>query len=260
MGVLLIVGRGELVANKKKTPDTTQLEGPIPRHIAIIMDGNGRWAQQRLLPRTLGHRAGMSALKKVVQSCDALKVPFLSVFALSTENWTRPENEIDYLMDLLVEFLHRELDELHRNNVQIHVLGDYEATPPKCQAEIRRALSMTRHNTGLVFNIALNYGSRREIVETVKSISERVLSGEVGPNDIDEQLFAQSLYTGGMPDPDLLIRTAGEKRISNFLFWQIAYADKVVSDVLWPEFTPDELHPAIKQFQGRDRRFGGLKK
>ncbi|MEQ8200179.1 MAG: isoprenyl transferase [Syntrophomonadaceae bacterium] len=248
------------MAKKKIIPDITSTEGHVPRHIAIIMDGNGRWAQQRLLPRTLGHRAGMSALKKVVQTCDELKVPFLTVFAFSTENWKRPETEVDYLMNLLVEFLHRELEELHRNNVQIHVLGDYEATPPKCQAEIHRALEVTRNNSGLVFNIALNYGSRREIVDAVRSISNRVLSGEIQPDAIDEQLFSQFLYTAGMPDPDLLIRTAGEKRISNFLLWQVAYSEIVVSDVLWPDFTPDELHRAIREYQGRDRRFGGLNK
>ena len=254
------MGRRESVAKKKSMPDTTLMEGHMPQHIAIIMDGNGRWAQQRLLPRTLGHRAGMSTLKKVVQTCDELRVPFLTVFAFSTENWKRPETEVNYLKNLLVEFLHRELDELHPNNVQINVLGDYEATPPRCQDEIRRALAMTRNNTGLIFNIALNYGSRREIVDAVKSVSKRILDGEIQPDAIDEHLFAQSLYTAGMPDPDLLIRTAGEKRISNFLLWQVAYAEIVVSDVLWPDFTPEELYRAIKEFQGRDRRYGGLKK
>jgi len=246
------------VAKKNRISDRLS-DSPMPNHIAIIMDGNGRWAQRRLLPRTMGHRAGMSSLKKVVRTCDELKVAYLTVFAFSTENWKRPETEVDYLMNLLVEFLHRELEELHQNDVQIHVLGDYGAIPQKCQIEISRALEMTRNNTGLIFNIALNYGARREIVESVKSITTRILRGELSPDDIDEQVLAQSLYTAGMPDPDLLIRTAGEMRISNFMLWQVAYAEIVVSDVLWPDFGPEELRRAIQEYQGRDRRFGGLR-
>ncbi len=247
------------MAKHNKISDTLS-EDLMPQHIAIIMDGNGRWAQRRLLPRTLGHRAGMSTLKKMVQTCDALKVPYLTVFAFSTENWKRPETEVDYLMNLLVEFLHRELEELHRNNVQIHVLGDYEATPQKCQVEIGRALEMTRSNTGLIFNIALNYGSRREIVDAVKVITAKAVGGEISLDEIDEQMLSRSLYTTGMPDPDLLIRTAGEMRISNFMLWQVAYSEIVVSDVLWPDFGPEELRRAIREYQSRDRRFGGLTK
>ncbi len=248
------------MAKKDKHTDDTISAGRMPRHIAIIMDGNGRWAQRRLLPRTLGHRAGMSTLKKVVQTCDDLKVPYLTVFAFSTENWKRPEPEVDYLMNLLVEFLHRELEELHKNNVQIHILGDYLVIPQRCQIEISRALDMTKNNTGLRFNIALNYGSRREIVDAVKLLAAKVQQDQIKPEEIDEQIFAQFLYTAGMPDPDLLIRTAGEMRISNFMLWQVAYAEIVVSDVLWPDFTPDDLRGAIKEYQGRDRRFGGLSK
>lgn len=246
------------MVKKVKQNDDLTVQGPVPRHIAIIMDGNGRWAQRRLLPRTLGHRAGMSALKKVVQTCDELKIPFLTVFAFSTENWKRPEPEVDYLMNLLVEFLHRELEELHKNNVQIHILGDYQVIPQRCQTEISRALDMTGNNTGLRFNIALNYGSRKEIVDAVRMLTSKVQQGQIRSEDIDEQLFSQFLYTSGMPDPDLLIRTAGEKRISNFMLWQIAYAEIVVSDVLWPDFTPDDLRGAIQEYQSRDRRFGGL--
>ncbi|MDD3364055.1 MAG: polyprenyl diphosphate synthase, partial [Syntrophomonas sp.] len=182
----------------------------IPKHIAIIMDGNGRWAKKRLLPRTLGHRAGMSALKNIVQACDELNIPFLTVFAFSTENWKRPVIEVDFLMRLLVEFLHKELAELHRNNVQIHVLGDYEAIPMECQIEIREALILTQNNSGLVFNIALNYGARQEIIGAVKKLTEKIIQQEIKPEDINEEIFSQLLYTQAMPDPDLLIRTAGE--------------------------------------------------
>lgn len=247
------------MAKHNKISDTLT-EDLMPQHIAIIMDGNGRWAQRRLLPRTLGHRAGMSTLKKVVQTCDELKIPYLTVFAFSTENWKRPETEVDYLMNLLVEFLHRELEELHHSNVQIHVLGDYQATPQKCQVEIRRALERTRSNTGLIFNIALNYGSRREIVDAVRVVAAKAVQGEFSLDEIDEQMLSQSLYTAGMPDPDLLIRTAGEMRISNFMLWQVAYSEIVVSDVLWPDFGREELRRAIREYQSRDRRFGGLTK
>ncbi len=246
------------MARKGKQKGDIVVQGHMPRHIAIIMDGNGRWAQRRLLPRTLGHRAGMSALKKAVQTCDELQISYLTVFAFSTENWKRPEPEVDYLMNLLVEFLHRELEELHKNNVQLNILGNYQVIPQRCQTEISRALEMTKNNTGLRFNIALNYGSRREIVDAVKMLSIKVKQEQILPEDINEQLFSQFLYTAGMPDPDLLIRTAGEKRISNFMLWQIAYAEIVVSDVLWPDFTPDDLRLAIQEYQSRDRRFGGL--
>lgn len=234
--------------------------GHLPRHIAIIMDGNGRWAQKRMMPRTMGHRAGMASLKKVVQTCDKLKIPFLTVFAFSTENWKRPFTEVDYLMNLLVEFLHKELDELHQNNVQIKVMGKYQAIPLECQLEIQAALEKTRLNSGLVFNIAINYGSRQEIIDTMQVLANKIVHNEIKVEDINETLISSYLYTAGVPDPDLLIRTAGEMRISNFMLWQIAYAEIVVCDALWPDFTPDDLIGAIREYQGRDRRFGGLSK
>ena len=246
------------MAKKNNMIADTIDSGHLPRHIAIIMDGNGRWAQKRLMPRTMGHRAGMATLKKVVQACDDLKIPFLTVFAFSTENWKRPLTEVDYLMNLLVEFLHKELDELHRNNVQIHVMGNYLMIPRECQLEIKKALEKTRNNNGLVFNIALNYGSRQEIIDTVKLIAGKAIRKEIETEDIDEGFFSQLLYTREMPDPDLLIRTAGEMRISNFMLWQIAYAEIVVCDTLWPDFSLDDLTRAIKEYQSRDRRFGGL--
>lgn len=246
-----------MVAKSKKTDDRIDLNR-LPRHIAIIMDGNGRWAQKKLMPRTMGHRAGMGVLKKVVQTCDELKVPFLTVFAFSTENWKRPVTEVDYLMKLLVEFMHKELNELHANNVQIRVMGDYQVIPRDCQQEIGNAIEMTRHNTGLLFTIALNYGSRQEILQAVKVLAAKLESRELDPESIDEEVFGQLLFTAGIPDPDLLIRTAGEMRISNFMLWQIAYAEIVVTDTLWPDFTRDHLIKAIIEYQSRDRKFGGL--
>ncbi len=230
----------------------------MPRHIAVIMDGNGRWAQKRLLPRSMGHRAGMAALKEIVKVCDELKIPFLTVFAFSTENWKRPITEIDFLMNLLVEYLQKELDELHKNNVRIHVMGDYTVIPRECQLEIENAIEKTRNNGGLVFNIAINYGSRQEIMTAVKLLAEKIIQTEMIIEELNENTFSQLLYTGDMPDPDLLIRTAGEMRISNFMLWQIAYAEIVISDTLWPDFSREDLIMAIKTYQARDRRFGGL--
>lgn len=232
----------------------------LPRHIAIIMDGNGRWARKRLMPRTMGHRAGMSSLKKTVESCVELKIPVLTVFAFSTENWKRPREEVDYLMKLLVEFLRKELENLHSNNIKINILGDYKSIPERCHEEIDRALNLTNKNSGLQFNIALNYGARKEIMEAVKSTADLVKRQEIDIDDINEDLFSGLLYTGNFPDPDLLIRTAGEMRISNFLLWQIAYSEIVVINTLWPDFKREDLLNAIREYQSRDRRFGGLSK
>lgn len=230
----------------------------LPAHIAIIMDGNGRWAKRRFMPRTMGHRAGMSSLKKTVETCSNLGIQVLTVFAFSTENWKRPADEVNYLMRLLVEYLHKELDELHQNKVQIHVLGDYTAVPRECRVEIERAVQLTRDNKGLIFNIALNYGARQEIVDATRRIAYDVARGTIEAEEINDDLFAGYLSTHHVPDPDLLIRTAGEMRISNFLLWQIAYSEIVVQDILWPDFTSDHLLSAIIEYQKRDRRFGGL--
>jgi undecaprenyl diphosphate synthase len=224
------------------------------------MDGNGRWAKKRLMPRNMGHRAGMSALKTTVKTCDEFHIPYLTVFAFSTENWKRPAEEVDYLMNLLVEYLHKELDELHRNNIKIRLLGDIGNIPRECQQEIEKAVEMTSGNSGMVFNLALNYGARKEIVDAAKRLGRQVQSGEIDPDAIDEEIFSRCLYTEGIPDPDLLIRTAGEMRISNFLLWQIAYAEIVVLETLWPDFNRDDLIKTILEYQKRDRRFGGLNK
>lgn len=230
----------------------------VPRHIAVIMDGNGRWAQKKFMPRTMGHRAGMTALKRLVESMVELNIPYLTVFAFSTENWRRPWEEVDYLMNLLVEYLLKELQELHKNNVRINILGDYRSLPQRCRMELEDALQTTRNNSGLTFSIALNYGARHEILTAVKKVAARAAAGQLQAEGIDEAFFSSLLFTADLPDPDLLIRTAGEMRISNFLLWQIAYTEIWVTDRLWPDFNKEDLMQAIADYQHRDRRYGGL--
>lgn len=251
---------GESVA--KKNIGYLQLIDPerLPQHIAIIMDGNGRWARRKRMPRTIGHRAGMKSLKEIVKVCSELGLPVLTVYAFSTENWKRPIQEVDYLMNLLIEFLRKELAELNDNNVHINMLGDYNPLPEKCQHEINEALMKTRNNNGLVFNIALNYGSRNEILRAINILAKKVMLGDLQPDDITENVVSSHLYTAGLPDPDLLIRTAGEMRISNFLLWQIAYTELYVADCMWPDFTKEDLGKAIFSYQKRDRRFGAIGK
>ncbi|MGI6412265.1 MAG: isoprenyl transferase [Syntrophomonadaceae bacterium] len=230
----------------------------LPRHIAIIMDGNGRWARKRLLPRTAGHRAGMSSLKGVVQTCAEIGIPVLTVYAFSTENWKRPVEEVNYLMKLLVEYMHKELDELHENNIRINILGDYKSLPHECQIVVKEAMRTTSKNTGMILNIALNYGSRREILEAVNHLVKQAADGLLPAGEITEEDFSQLLSTKDLPDPDLVIRTAGEMRLSNFLLWQIAYAELWITDCMWPEFSKEELMKALNDYQNRDRRFGGI--
>ncbi len=231
----------------------------IPRHIAIIMDGNGRWANRKFMPRTMGHKAGMEALHRTVETCARIKVAFLSVYAFSTENWKRPPEEVNYLMQLLVEYIDKEIDELHRNNIKIMITGDYASLPVQCVKGVEKALDRTKNNTGMILNIALNYGSRREIVRAVKIIAEKAVDNEINPADIDEDLIGSLLYTQNIPDPDLLIRTAGEMRISNFMLWQVAYTELFITPVMWPDFDRSILMQAIWNYQQRERRFGGLK-
>lgn len=231
----------------------------MPRHVAIIMDGNGRWATDRGLPRIAGHRAGVEALREVIKACRELKVQILTVYAFSTENWKRPREEVDALMRLLVEYLRREIDELHRNGVRIRAIGRVADLPLFQLQEIQRAEAKTRENQGLVVNVALNYGGRAEIVDAVRGIAAGVLRGEIELKDIDAGTVGGHLYTAGLPDPDLLIRTGGEVRLSNFLLWQVAYAELWVTPVYWPDFRRHHLYQAIADFQGRERRFGGVK-
>ncbi|HZK54174.1 MAG TPA: isoprenyl transferase [Desulfosporosinus sp.] len=230
----------------------------LPRHIAIIMDGNGRWAQKRALPRSMGHRAGVETLRKIVKTCSKLGIQVLTVYAFSTENWKRPKDEVGVLMTLLAEYLRKELQELHQNNVVIRTMGNTKDLPLEAQRELAHAMKSTCNNTGLILNLALNYGGRSEILDAVKSLSKEVLNGKLRVEDIDEKRFSETLYTRELPDPDLLIRTSGEMRLSNFLLWQLAYTEIVVVEELWPDFAENSLIEAIVSYQKRDRRFGGI--
>ncbi|MEG6615732.1 isoprenyl transferase [Peptococcaceae bacterium 1198_IL3148] len=230
----------------------------LPNHIAIIMDGNGRWAQKRGMPRMMGHRAGVESLRDVVKVCNEIKIPVLTVYAFSTENWKRPKDEVDALMKLLVEYVYKEIDELDQNKVQIRAIGRIHKLPEDCRRAVAHARERTADNDGLIFNLALNYGGRSEIVDTVRTIIKKVNEGELVAEEVDEQLFAAHLYTAGLPDPDLLIRPSGDYRISNFLLWQLAYTEFWHSDVMWPDFRRKDLLQAIYDYQCRERRFGGL--
>lgn len=231
----------------------------VPTHIAIIMDGNGRWAKERLLPRTVGHKAGVEAIRAVTKECSALGVKHLTLYAFSTENWKRPKLEVDALMNLLYTYLNKELKELHKNNVKITTIGDIDVLPSKSVEAIKNAIDMTKDNTGLNLNIALNYGSRNDIKNAVIDIVKNCKSDKIDIEDINEDTITKYLSTKSIPDPDLIIRTSGEQRISNFLLWEIAYSEFYFTDVYWPDFDGNEVRKAIYVYQSRDRRFGGLK-
>ena len=231
----------------------------LPHHVAIIMDGNGRWAQEKGLPRGAGHRAGMGSLRAAVELCLDLGINILSVFAFSTENWKRPQEEVSILMGLLYEYIHKELDELHKEQVQVRAVGRISDLPSMAQREIKRAQDLTSNNKKLILNIALNYGGRTEIIDAARSIAQLAVEGKLSPDEITEEVFQKHLYTGDLPDPDLLIRPAGELRISNYLLWQIAYAEFYSTSVYWPDFRKEEFLLALLSYQGRKRRFGGLK-
>ncbi|MBI3291659.1 MAG: isoprenyl transferase [Elusimicrobia bacterium] len=224
----------------------------LPRHIAIIMDGNGRWAKQRGFPRIFGHRSGVTAIREIVSACGELGVRVLTLFAFSTENWLRPPSEVRALMRLLERYLQRELPALQQNNVRLHAIGHVDQLPSSARRALRRAIAATADNAGLILILALNYGGRQEILDAV----QRCLAK--GAKAIDEQALSRSLDTAGLPDPDLLIRTSGEMRFSNFLLWQIAYTELYVTDTLWPDFRRVDLYRAILGYQRRERRFGGI--
>ena len=230
--------------------------GAIPRHIAIIMDGNGRWARERNLPRPLGHRSGMKSVREVVEGAIEAGVEVLSLFAFSQENWQRPVTEIQALMSLLEEYIAREAAELASQGVRVQVLGDLARLTPAAASAAATLIATTAHNDRLLLNLFISYGSRAELVRATQQIAEDVRAGRVAIEDIDEDAIAERLYTAGVPDPDLLIRTSGEQRISNFMLWQVAYAELYMSPVLWPNFRKHELYEAILDFQNRDRRFG----
>ena len=236
----------------------------LPRHIAIIMDGNGRWAQRRHLPRVAGHRAGVESARIVIETCARLHIPALTLYAFSMENWRRPKAEIDFLMRLLRQYLRKELPVLHRNNIRLQIIGRTEQLPEEVQADVAKGVALTAQNSGTILTVALNYGGRAELVDAFNAILDRFRKKAVNGNGgatsfrIDEETIAENLYTAGLPDPDLLIRTSGEMRISNFLLWQIAYAEIYVTETLWPDFRRAELYAALADYQKRERRYGGL--
>src|SRR5215475_13887179 len=230
----------------------------LPAHIAIIMDGNGRWARKRGLPRVAGHRAGIRAVREVVEGSAELGVSVLTLYAFSVENWKRPRAEVSMLMQLLKEYLNKELENIHKNNIRFRTIGRTDELDPTVRSELEKGIARTRNNTGMIFNVALNYGGRAEIVDAVNRLIRNGGAALAANGGLSEKDFAQYLYTAGQPDPDLLIRTSGELRISNFLLWQIAYAEIWVTETLWPDFRKQHLHEGIVAFQKRERRYGGL--
>ena len=229
----------------------------LPRHVAIIMDGNGRWAKKNKLKIALGHRAGTEALREIIRNTSDLGIEALSLYAFSTENWSRSKTEVDALMSLLLEFFTSEIDELHEKRVRILILGEKDALPPEQRRALVEAETRTAHNTGLKLNIAINYGGRAELVRAARSLMREAAAGLRAPEEVDEAALSGQLYTAGLPDVDLLIRTSGEMRLSNFMLWQCAYAEFLFPKKLWPDFTLQDYHACIAEYQGRDRRFGG---
>jgi undecaprenyl diphosphate synthase len=232
----------------------------IPRHVAIIMDGNGRWAKQRNLPRIMGHKAGVESVKNIVKSARELNLEVLTLYAFSIENWKRPSFEVQGLMTLLKTFLKSELQNLLDKNISLRCIGEIEKLPPDVQKILLQVIEDTARNAegkeGLILNLALSYGGRSEILRAARIMAEKCVSGQFDPEDISEKLFASHLYTAGLPDPDLLIRTGGESRLSNFLLWQLSYAELYITETMWPDFNAERFFEALKYFQGRERRFG----
>lgn len=246
---------------RKKQPHTKTLgleNSHLPQHIAIIMDGNGRWAKNRGMPRIAGHKEGMGVVKRIVRYSSDIGIKVLTLYAFSTENWKRPKNEVDFLMKLPVDFLNTYLPELIERNVQVRTIGDFDVLPSHTQKAVNEAMEKTKDNDGLILNFALNYGSRFEMVHAVKQIASKVQTGEIETSDINEELFSSQLYTSELIEPDLLIRTSGEQRLSNFLLWQLAYAEFWFTEVYWPDFNESHFEKALYDFQNRKRRFGGV--
>ena len=231
---------------------------PLPAHVAVIMDGNGRWATRRGLPRVAGHREGVEAARAIVRAADAVGLRYLTLYAFSTENWSRPEDEVSTLMSLLERAIHSELPDLMARNVRLRVIGRTRGVPLPVRRGLDHVVRETGANTGLNLMMAFNYGGRDELLDAVRILARRVQAGELTPDEISESHVSRALYTGGLPDPDLLIRTSGEMRVSNFLLWQIAYTELWITPILWPDFGPADLYQAIVDFQGRTRRFGGV--
>lgn len=236
--------------------DSAPLPRRVPRHVAVIMDGNGRWAADRGLPRTAGHEAGADAVREVVRACGELGVEYLTLYSFSTENWGRPEDEVDALMALLARYLQEEQTELMQNRVRLRGIGELDRLPGFVRTALREVERHTANNDGLLLTLALSYGSRSEIVDAVRRIATEVSNGRLSPDEIEERTITSSLYTAGTPDPDLLVRTSGEMRLSNFLLWQLAYAEIYVTEVFWPDFRRPQLEAAIEVYGSRQRRFG----
>ncbi|MED1784773.1 isoprenyl transferase [Brevibacillus fortis] len=247
-------------SRKEKQSEPAELDrsGKIPEHVAIIMDGNGRWASKRSLPRVAGHRAGMKAVKEVVKAADEIGVRYITMYAFSTENWKRPRDEVDFLMKLPQEFLSTELDELIERGVRIRMLGSKNELPSHTLKALLEAEETTKDNSGLQLNFALNYGGRDELAKAFSVMAAQVKAGELQPEQLTEELISSYLYTSEIPDPDLLIRTSGEIRLSNFMLWQLAYTELWFTDVLWPDFTREHFYQAIVEYQGRARRYGAV--
>lgn len=230
----------------------------IPQHLAVIMDGNGRWAKQRGLPRILGHRQGVKAVRATIQTAREVGIQVLTLFAFSQENWQRPPEEVNALMDLLHDYLDKECEELMQNNISLRAIGELSRLPEKALNRLMDVISMTSKNQGMILNLALSYGGRAEIIMAARRLAQRCLDGEITPVQIDDEVFAQNLWTAGLPDPDLVIRTSGEMRLSNFLLFQAAYAELYVTPVLWPDFDKNEFMKALADYERRDRRFGRI--
>lgn len=249
-----------MTSSRSSSDERTQTElkksGQIPSHIAIIMDGNGRWAKRRGLPRAAGHSRGIESVRDIVKACSQLGVHYLTLYTFSTENWRRPKDEVSMLMRLLLKSLRDEADELNQNDIKITMIGDLESLPKEVQKELRDACEKTKDNKKMVLNLALSYSGRLEILTAIKNIANSVAHRKITPEDIDESVFSNHLMTKDMPDPDLVMRTSGEFRVSNFLLWQIAYSEFYISEVLWPDFRRNDLYDAIRSFQKRERRFG----
>ncbi len=235
-----------------------EAKASLPRHVAIIMDGNGRWARQRHLPRLEGHRAGAESARAIIRAAGELGIKYLTLYAFSVENWNRPKEEVDALMKYLVHYLKTETSELNKNNVRLEIIGQTYRLPEAVQEHLKRTIATLSKNNGLTLIMALSYGGRTEIVEAARGIAEKVKAGQLDPADITEQVFAQHLYTGNIPDPDLLVRTSGEMRVSNFLLWQISYTELLVTPTLWPDFRKPQFYAALEEYHRRHRRFGGL--
>ncbi len=261
MRLLGLAGNRPSLSNRLSAPTvhlSPDAKATLPRHVAIIMDGNGRWAKERSLPRIEGHRAGAESARIIIRTAGELGIKYLTLYAFSVENWNRPKEEVDGLMKYLIHYLKSETPELNKNNVRLEVIGQIYRLPENVQEHLRKSIATLSRNNGLTLIMALSYGGRTEIVEAVRSIAQKVKAGELDPPDITEQVFAQNLYTRNIPDPDLLIRTSGEMRVSNFLLWQISYTEFVVTPTLWPDFRKPQFYAALEEYGRRHRRFGGL--